>query len=391
MAKLGWRPRSTRRTGPIPVLMSRDRLESEMKSGKTLVELAKEIERRAQSKVDLVVNTQQATVRSDPQGDIKIAFGDHAYPLNDVAHRQIGEHYGIPAKYYDRMRETQSDLLAHNINAWMHSTKENHLIRTMDGRARAFLSDRYRPLENEQLAEVVLPVLSELEVDIVSADITDKNLYIKAVDRRIAMDVPVGHKIGDGSHVFFDTLSPAIVIRNSEVGWGALSVDTSIFTKMCTNLATIDKKGSLRQYHVGGKHDIGEELYGMLSDRTRRLADAALWSKVRDIVKVSFEEVRFRALIEQKITPMTVQTIDGDPVKVVEFTSRKLGISDGERTSVLQHLIRGGDLTRYGLFNAITRTAQDLESYDRATELEALGGKIVELPRNEWEQLAKAA
>ena len=33
-------------------------------------------------------------------------------------------------------------------------------------RVRAFLSDRYRPLDNDELAEVVFPALSELDVEI---------------------------------------------------------------------------------------------------------------------------------------------------------------------------------------------------------------------------------
>ena len=56
-----------------------------------------------------------------------------------------------------------------------------------------------------------------------------------------------------------------------------------------------------------------------------------------------------------------------------------------------QHLILGGSLTQYGLHAAITRTAEDLADYDRATAFEQLGGKIIELPRAEWRALATAA
>lgn len=39
----------------------------------------------------------------------------------------------------------------------------------------------------------------------------------------------------------------------------------------------------------------------------------------------------------------------------------------------------------------MTRTAQDVESYDRATELETLGGQILTLDRSQWQVLAEAA
>ena len=40
--------------------------------------------------------------------------------------------------------------------------------------------------------------------------------------------------------------------------------------------------------------------------------------------------------------------------------------------------------------NAVTRTAEDVESYDRASELEALGGAVVDLHARDWQQIATA-
>jgi hypothetical protein len=54
------------------------------------------------------------------------------------------------------------------------------------------------------------------------------------------------------------------------------------------------------------------------------------------------------------------------------------------------HLITGGDLSRYALINAVTRTAEDVPSYDRATELETLGYRLMELPQREWSAIANA-
>jgi hypothetical protein len=63
---------------------------------------------------------------------------------------------------------------------------------------------------------------------------------------------------------------------------------------------------------------------------------------------------------------------------------------------VLSHLIQGGDLSRWGLANAITRQSQDEESYDMATQLEVDGGSVIELPSKDWQSIlakpvAKAA
>ena len=50
----------------------------------------------------------------------------------------------------------------------------------------------------------------------------------------------------------------------------------------------------------------------------------------------------------------------------------------------MQHLIEGRDLTLYGLANAVTRYSQDVESYDRATDLESIGYNILSMPAKRW-------
>ena len=84
------------------------------------------------------------------------------------------------------------------------------------------------------------------------------------------------------------------------------------------------------------------------------------------------------------------QRIEGDPVKAVEVVAKEFGYSNEERSGILQHLIMGGDLSAYGMLNAITRTSQDVEDYDRATELERDGSRILTLPASSWRAVATA-
>jgi hypothetical protein len=228
----------------------------------------------------------------------------------------------------------------------------------------------------------------EMGVEIVSCEVTDQRLYLKVVDKRIQKDIPTGKKLGDG-HTFFDTVSPALVLSNSEIGLGALSVQTSIWTHLCTNLAVVSER-STRKYHMGRRMEMGEEVYSLLSDQTRKLTDAALWAQVGDVVRKAFDRVQFEAIAD-RIGEASNDIIEADPVKVTEVTARKWMFSTSEQSSVLQHLIRGGDLTRYGLHAAVTRAAEDIADYDRASTFEQLGGKIIELPANEWQELALAA
>lgn len=371
-----------------------------MKAGKTLVQLAAEIERRANGKKDYIAKTEFCQVLTrdaiHPNSDglsLSIA-GDRCVSINKIAHEQIAQHTKIPTDYYKRMQDEEPGLLANNINTWFRKYPAPRMVRTLDNTARAFLSDKFRPdMENEDLAQAVLPVIGDMGLDIMSCEVTDRRLYIKAVDPRVTRELAkVGARFGDGGHTIVRIASPAITISNSEVGLGALSIQGGIYDSFCSNLASFGER-SMRRAHLGQKHTIAEgELYAMLSDQTRRLDNAALWSKVRDVVRGVFDRVQFDALVDKVQATQADRIESDDVVKVVELTAKKFTLTqENEGKSVLRHLIEGGDLSRFGLYNAITRASQDIESYDRATELERIGAKVIELNRDEWKQLAMAA
>lgn len=359
-----------------------------MKSGKSLVELATEIERRANAKKDLVVNTKDIELRS---GRELVVANQHHFTVNGIAHDQIGTYCDIPSKYYDRMLEHEPALLSQNVNTWFKHNHEPRMVRTLDGVSRAFLSDKYRPLENEDLAQAVIPVLLDLGLDVMSSEITDRRLYIKCVDPKVTRELKAkGGAFGDGQHNIIRCLAPAITISNSEVGQGALSVLGGVYDGFCSNLATFGER-STRKYHVGKKHEIGgDDIYALLSDETRRKTDAATWAQVGDVVRAAFNEAHFSALCD-KIAETQGHKISGDPVKVVSLGAKRFGLTEGDGKSILRHLIEGGDLSRFGLYNAITRASQDVESYDKASDLERIGAQIIELPSTEWSVIAEAA
>jgi hypothetical protein len=141
--------------------------------------------------------------------------------------------------------------------------------------------------------------------------------------------------------------------------------------------------------HVGRRADESEEIYALLTDEAKAADDKALLLKVRDTVAATLDRSRFEAWI-QKIQSTTGEEIEGDVPAAVEVLAKTLSMRQDEKSSVLRHLIEGGDLSRFGLMNAVTRTAEDIESYDRATELEALGGAVVDLSPKDWQLIATA-
>jgi hypothetical protein len=375
-----------------------------MKAGLTLTQLAQEIERQAESKRDFIapaselrVTSEQRVIADDAGEEDRVItvpvlhVGGNQFPLNKVGHEQLAEYTGIPKAYYDRMLADEPALLATNANRWLAEKareKDQRMVRTLDGKARALLSSKYRALDNVELAEAILPVLLQQNLMIMSSQITERRLYIKAVDRKILLDVPTGRALGDGSHVFFDTVSPAITISNSEVGGGALSIETGVYTKVCTNLAMIGT--GIRKFHTGSRSELSPEVMELLSDETKRATDAAVWGQVRDIITGAFDLARFKE-VTKKLEEATTDRIQADVPKVIEVVGKKFGFNEGEKKGILQRLIEGGDLTRYGLHSAITRNAEDVPDYDRASEMERFGGRVIELPRNQWQEILKQA
>ena len=86
-----------------------------------------------------------------------------------------------------------------------------------------------------------------------------------------------------------------------------------------------------------------------------------------------------------------MQPLSGNPVRAVEMLANRHCLTQDETGSVLRHLISAGDLSRFGLINAVTRASQDIPDYDRSTELERLGGQVMALAAGEWNELAAAA
>jgi hypothetical protein len=362
-----------------------------MLKGRTLQELLNEVERQEAGKHDIVVPTKNLEAVGNGALTIQVK-GENAYGVRPIAHTQIAAHLGIQKTYYDKCLADSPELLAVNINHWLQKSEDNRLLRTLDGNIRAFPSDSYRPLENIDLLHAVLPKLIKGNTEIVSCQITETKLYIKAVDKSVLAELPAGSKFGDGAHTIVKTreVHPAITITNSEVSLGALSVQTGLYDGFCTNLAFFGER-SLRKYHVGKRHEIaGEQLYALLSDKTKELTDKAVWAQVGDVVEGALDKAKFDSLIE-KVKGSQEQKIEGDVIKVVNFAAKKFAINEDEKSHVLRHLIEGGDLSRFGLYNAVTRTAEDLQDYDRASEFERLGGDIIDLKPGEWEVLSKAA
>jgi hypothetical protein len=350
-----------------------------MKTGKSLIELATEVQRQAEGKRDYIADTR--TVEMTANGQLQMDVNDTQLTLDVTAHThgQIAQRVDIPTRYYKRMQTEAPQLLANNVNHWFQENAERRMIRTLDSNVRAFLSDRYRIVDHFEILETVLPVVQEMGegIQIASTEITDQRLYLKVINPRLELEVQKG-----------DVVQSGFVISNSEIGMGAVRVEPLIYRLVCTN-GMIAQDYSQKRYHVGRAAASEEEAFELYADETLKAYDEAFLLKVRDTVRAAVDITKFTTIVE-RMREATTQKIEGNPVKAVEVASKTFNLSQTESSGILTHLIQGGDLSAYGLLNAITRTAQDIENYDRATELETMGSKVLALPKTSWREIALA-
>ena len=343
-----------------------------MKQGRTLQELGLELQRQRNNRQDFIADTRTVEMETTEYGSIlhlTIDGKTHGYKVGEVAHQQIASRLNIPYRYYQKMKSETPTLLDTNVNTWLNKNPERRMIRVLDGKVRAFLSDRYRRLDNLELCAAVLPVIQEMKgANIESCEVTPTRMYLKVVNKKLKAEVTVG-----------DVVQAGFVISNSEVGLGSLRVEPLIFRLVCKN-GLICKDVAQKKYHVGRQVNVSEDTaYELYSEETLEQDDKAFFMKVQDVVRAAVDETRFMLTVE-KMREIKEVPLEKDPVKAVEVLADKFQLTENERGDVLRRLFMGGDNSRYGLMNAVTSASKLSKSYDRATELERIGGEILALP-----------
>lgn len=343
-----------------------------MKKGRALEALGAELQRQRNARQDFIADTRnlvmettpnKSTLRMNTKGKLL------EFTVGLIAHQQIASRLNIPYRYYQKMQQDQPTLLDENVNTWLQEAPERRMIRILDGKVRAFLSDRYRRLDNLELCAAVLPVIKEMKgANIASCEVTESHLYLKVINKRMQAEVTVG-----------DVVQAGFVVSNSEVGLGSLRVEPLVFRLVCKN-GLICKDFSQRKYHVGRQVSESEDAaYELYSEETLRQDDKSFFMKVQDVVRAAVDEAKFQLTLDRMRETMNIP-LEHEPQKEVELLADRFQLTEGERGDVLRQLFKGEDNSRYGLMNAVTAASQLCNDYERATDLERIGGEILAMP-----------
>lgn len=348
-----------------------------MFQGKTLEQLASEVTRQKQVKQDFIADTRNMSVIvGSEEFTLQTEAGDYA--VNDHASKQIATRLEIPSRHFERLKTRHPDLLENTVNTLFTREPQSRMIRTLDGNARAFLSNRYKRLDNYEILSTALETLGNMdtEMTVASCEVTDTRMYLKAVFPRMEGEVKVG-----------DAVQSGLQITNSEVGNGSVNIVPFINRLVCLNGMTSATKGnSYSRTHLGAKQsDTLHYQQDTLDADTR-----AILLTMRDHIAAVSSPEAFQQILEQ-MQQTTANRITGNPAKAVEMLGDTLKLTEQEQGNVLTSLIEGADLSQWGLLNAVTDASKKAGDYTRASDMEALGGKVLELNATQWRNIAEAA
>lgn len=353
-----------------------------MKQGKLdILELAREIKRQSETKLDYIAKG-PALKLNTAQNSIALTNGKESiYGLTELSHKQLADRSGMPQKFYDDLRQNFPALLDHNVNTLLPAKNEAVMVRTLDSRVRAVLSNKYRILDNFDFLETILPVLLDAGFQVASCAVTDTRFYLKVLSPKITGELKVGEVVRAG-----------FCFSNSEVGLGRMTAQMLAEIASCTNGMIFSSEYGFGRNHSGSRIEFSEAVESYFTAETRRIDDIAFFNKLRDVVKgligssEGFQKAlnRMRQAAEQKLP-------QGSTVKMLNGVSEVLTLNTQEKEGVLAHLLKSNDMTVWGLSSALTRYSQDVSDYDRATDFEIMGANVLELPRASWKVIENAA
>lgn len=372
-----------------------------MKSGMSLEELARTVYTQEQSKQDFTVNTAVLRIETNPETKNSTLFMpsnvtnmtnglpvEREFQVSPLFHQQVASRLNIPAQYYNRLLQDVPHVLDQNVNGLFQFQPEFRMVRTHSApfcetpRARAFLSDRFRRLDNFDTMRAVLGVVSEIRgagnISVETCNVSETMLSLKFLNPRLEGELRRG-----------DAVQAGLCVRNSEVGKGSLIIQPFLYRLVCTN-GMIVNEFSKRKYHAGGRNsfETDEDVQDLTIYRneTIQAANTAFWMEIQDAMRAAVDDKIFNSMIERTQQTMGIK-LESPQVAVKEL-SNTFNFTNTESDLILRHLIEGSELTGFGLIQAVTRAAQDVPDYDRSTYMEIAGGDMTGFTRADWKQIA---
>jgi hypothetical protein len=263
-----------------------------------------------------------------------------SFTLSDLATSQLCERLDVPVRYYRRLpAEMQATVANFDLKRMQ---DKSFLLRGKAAYVRTFLSGEYVAYNNRDIAETVERLLRSDAIRMKSFVLEETHCFLKIVSEEL-VEPASGLKAG-------------IMIGNSEVGMGSVSVEPFVFRKACTNDLVVTQEKAFRHAHI---HFTPHEL-------TRRMAEA-----IGDGFLVASQVLD--AFLKAKDDPIP------DPLALIRKIAEGRKLSQKLTDEVVARYVAEPEPNRFGVINAFTAAAQTLAPLQRI-ELERFAGQLLAAP-----------
>ena len=282
------------------------------------------------------------------------------YDVLPEAQYQICQRIGVPRSY---MQKCIPSLQRTNMQHWMNNyvldrkSQDHLLIRFYDDKIRAIFTERYKPLDNIDLANNLLAQSIDMDMK-VQFNHGHRFMSLNLLYSKEAYNVPVGGFSGD------DYMYPGISLINSEVGVSSFAARMFFFRLWCSNGAIVSHKFGARKFrHISDSN---------IDDVPRMLE----WGRdsVGELRTITMNTLKRAREIKVDHVPETF-----------EYMSKKYEVNEMQRAALPEAWEHEKGNSLFHIINTYTRAANSryLDSEDRYS-LQDIGGRmLMDVPKME--------
>lgn len=306
------------------------------------------------------------------------------FEISENFHKQVAARLKIPSKYYMRLLQDHRQLMLTNVNELFDREPALRMVRTLDGRARAFLSNSFRRVDNEQILERTLPVIrGDHDTTLLNTHVDENRLRMKCLFTGDEHSVDLGETPTGKS----DVVNAGFEMGNSEVGKGSFYIRGFFYRGYCLNGCVYGSQetASMKIIHVGSRLGIDNGM--LLSNDTMRKEDELIVSAARDVL-TKLASPEFTQELGKRLRELKGTAAVKSAQAACEHVCKELRMTEGESASVLESFIKDQDYSQWGMVNAVTEVANKTDDYNRASKIEELGNNIIQLNASQWNRVA---
>ena len=290
----------------------------------------------------------------------------------------------LPRVYFEHLsRSLYGDMIDYNVSELFNRAEGNFLLRsfvnpdTGEGIARALLSDKFKVIDNLDVLYACMKAIKDtgVNVKIESCDITETKLHARFYCPDIIQQAPEllsnyrspRRGLNDDSDF---GIYAGFTIQNSEVGTSSFQIAPRLVVGACRN-GMVFKRDASKWKHLGSRMDEG---IVKVQQDTKAKEHELIMLQARDAVATFCSPDYLGSKIESISSNNHSIT---KPQQAIDHVIKHYELPKTITDDLMTYFTKGGDVTRFGISQAMTAIAYEYPNADTAHEIEVASVKLM--------------